>query len=65
VARLRASVDDDWVAIEAPIGSHDGAAVRAAIIGLARDGLVELDGAMTGLGAETDRSRWLVRLPLA
>ena len=65
VARLQASVDDDWVAIEAPIGSHDGAAVRAAIIGLARDGLVELDGAMTGLGAETDRSRWLVRLPLA
>lgn len=65
VARLRASVADDWVAIEAPIGSHDAAAVRAAIIGLARDGLVELDHAMTGAGADADRSRWLVRLPLA
>ena len=65
VARLRASVADDWVAIEAPIGSHDAAAVRTAMIGLARDGLVELDGARTGAGADTDRSRWLVRLPLA
>jgi A/G-specific adenine glycosylase len=65
VARLRASVGDDWVAIDAPIGSHDAPAVRAAIIGLARDGLVELDAAMTGVGADADRSRWLVRLPLA
>jgi hypothetical protein len=65
VNRLRASAADGWVVIEAPIGSHDDAAVRAALAGLARDGLVELDVALTVGGADSARSRWLARLPLA
>ena len=63
VNRLRASEADDWIVIEAPIGSHDERAVRAALTGLARDGLVELEVATEV--ADTDRSRWVVRLPLA
>jgi len=40
--RLRAVDGDAFVAIEAPIGVHDRAAVDHAVDGLARDGLIEL-----------------------
>ncbi len=40
--RLRAVDGDAFVAIEAPIGVHDRAAVDRAVDGLARDGLIEL-----------------------
>jgi A/G-specific adenine glycosylase len=40
--RLRAADGDAFVEIEAPIGSHDRAAVDRALDGLARDGLIEL-----------------------
>ena len=40
--RLRAADGDPFVAVEAPIGVHDRAAVDRALDGLARDGLVEL-----------------------
>ena len=45
VDRLRAVEDGTWAAVEAPIGSHDAAAVSDALLALARDGLVEIDGA--------------------
>jgi A/G-specific adenine glycosylase len=41
--RLRAAEGAAWTSIEGPIGSHDLAAVAAALAALARDGLVELD----------------------
>ena len=53
VDRLRASAGEDWTIIEGPIGVHDHAAVVAALEGLARDGMIELDGASTGPGEPT------------
>lgn len=44
VDQLRTGGDDGWNVIDAPIGGHDRLAVAAALEGLARDGLVELDG---------------------
>ena len=41
--RLREVAGDGWLVIDAPIGTHDRAAVGAALDGLARDGLIELD----------------------
>jgi A/G-specific adenine glycosylase len=41
VARLRDAPAGSWVAVEGPIGQHDPAAVRAAISGLERDGVLE------------------------
>jgi A/G-specific adenine glycosylase len=43
VDRLRGAEGHDWMLIEGPIGVHDPAAVVAALEGLARDGVVELD----------------------
>jgi A/G-specific adenine glycosylase len=43
VDRLRGAAGADWSTVDAPIGDHDAAAVRSALGGLARDGLVELD----------------------
>jgi ABC-type uncharacterized transport system YnjBCD ATPase subunit len=40
---LRAVAGDGWLVIDAPIGAHDRQAVAAALEGLARDGLIELD----------------------
>jgi A/G-specific adenine glycosylase len=40
--RLRAAPDGTWVAMDAAIGTHPPDAVRAAVRGLAADGLVEL-----------------------
>lgn len=42
LARAREADDGDWTAYEAPIGSHDPAAVREALAGLADDGLLEV-----------------------
>ncbi len=44
VRRLTEAPDGQWVAIEAPIGGHDEAAVADAMRALAADGLVEIDG---------------------
>jgi A/G-specific adenine glycosylase len=41
VARLRQAPVGRWVAVEGSIGQHDEAAVRAAIQGLERDGVLE------------------------
>ena len=46
--RLRATPDDGWLVLDAPIGSHDRAAVAGAARALAREGLLELDGIGTG-----------------
>jgi hypothetical protein len=61
VDRLRLAEDDGWTVIEGPIGSHDPAAVASALERLARDGVVEIDGAPQGQGEGTQR----VRLPIA
>jgi len=42
--RLRDANDGAWVDFTGPIGSHRPAAVRAAVISLSLDGLLELDG---------------------
>ncbi|HEY7132041.1 MAG TPA: hypothetical protein VH440_07300, partial [Candidatus Limnocylindrales bacterium] len=47
VDRLRALPDDAWTTIDAPIGEHDAVAVERALLALARDGLVELEGGAT------------------
>ncbi len=41
--RLRDVVDRTWVAFDEPIGAHPSAAVRAAVLGLGSEGLVELE----------------------
>lgn len=48
MARLREAPDGAWVVLDAPIGSHDEAAVRAAAAALASEGLAEAspDGAL-------------------
>jgi A/G-specific adenine glycosylase len=55
VDRLRAAAGDGWTVIEAPLGSHDAAAVRAALDALAGEGLIELD--RTGPALATPRAR--------
>lgn len=50
VDRLRASGPGEWQVVEAPIGSHGAIAVAGALDGLARDGLIELDGTGPGRG---------------
>jgi A/G-specific adenine glycosylase len=40
--RLRDVRDGEWAVFAEPMGQHDRAAVAAALVGLARDGLVEL-----------------------
>jgi A/G-specific adenine glycosylase len=42
--RLRAVPGDGWVIVEAPIGTHDRAAVDRALVALSADGLIEVDG---------------------
>jgi A/G-specific adenine glycosylase len=44
MTRLRAEPEPGWAAIHAPLGSHGAGAIDAALAGLARDGLIELDG---------------------
>jgi A/G-specific adenine glycosylase len=58
IDRLRTAPGDGWAIIDGPFGTHDGAAVAAALEALAREGLVELDGA-----AQTGGRR--ARLPVA
>jgi A/G-specific adenine glycosylase len=65
VDRLRSATLDDWVVIEAPIGGHDRAAIGAALVGLARDGLVELGDTRTDADAPSHPSSWVARLPLS
>ena len=48
VDRLRDMPDRAWLDVRGPIGSHDGAAVAAALRALAREGLVELEGGDAG-----------------
>jgi A/G-specific adenine glycosylase len=50
VDRLRASGPGEWQVVEAPIGSHGAIEVAGALDGLARDGLIELDGTGPGGG---------------
>ena len=63
VDRLRAANHEDWVAIQAPIGSHDVAAVDAALRALAREGLVELRASDGGTEPRRPKTR-LARLAL-
>jgi hypothetical protein len=58
VDQLRATAGDDWSLVEAPIGSHDDAAVHAALDVLASEGLVEVD-------RTSQPGRLLARLPVA
>jgi adenine-specific DNA glycosylase len=51
VDRLRSAAGTTWSTVEAPIGGHGTAAVRAALAALARDGVVELDA------TDPDRAR--------
>lgn len=44
VDRLRAAEPGTWLEVGDPIGGHGEAAVSAALDGLAREGLIELDG---------------------
>jgi hypothetical protein len=65
VDRLRAAEGDRWTVIGGPIGSHDPAAVTAALKSLAHDGLVELDNAGLDLPAGTKATGVRVRLSLS
>jgi A/G-specific adenine glycosylase len=65
VDRLRAAEGDRWTVIDGPIGSHDPAAVTAALESLARDGLVELDDTGLDLPAGTKATAVRVRLSLS
>jgi A/G-specific adenine glycosylase len=64
VDRLREAEGDAWTSIEGPIGSHDQVAVAAAMQGLVRDGIVELDGAPIG-HADEPGVAWRARLPMS
>ena len=44
MARLSATPDDAWVAVEAPLGSHGSRSIREALEELRSEGLVETDG---------------------
>jgi A/G-specific adenine glycosylase len=57
--RLRAAPDGQWVALDAAIGTHDPARVRAAADAMAADGVLELRG------AHDHDDRLHARLPLA
>jgi A/G-specific adenine glycosylase len=57
--RLRAAPDGEWVALDAAIGTHDPARVRAAADAMAADGVLELRG------AHDHDDRLHARLPLA
>ena len=65
VDRLRAAEGDRWTVIGGPIGSHNPAAVTAALKSLAHDGLVELDNAGLDLPAGTKATGVRVRLSLS
>jgi A/G-specific adenine glycosylase len=41
--RLRAADGATWTIVDEPIGGHDAAAVRSALVALARDGVIEID----------------------
>jgi A/G-specific adenine glycosylase len=43
--RLRAAEDGTWVAFPGEVGTHDGAAVEAALVALAHEGMIELHSA--------------------
>jgi A/G-specific adenine glycosylase len=43
--RLRAAEDGTWVAFRSGVGTHDGAAVEAALVALAHEGMIELQTA--------------------
>jgi hypothetical protein len=43
VDRLRSADGPAWSRVDGPIGDHDLTAVRAALVALARDGVIELD----------------------
>jgi A/G-specific adenine glycosylase len=58
VDRLRNATGAAWTRFDGPIGSHDPDAVVTALEGLAREGLVELDGAASSRGRRA-------RLPVA
>jgi A/G-specific adenine glycosylase len=51
VDRLRSAAGTTWSTVEAPIGDHGTAEIRAALAALARDGVVELDA------TDPDRAR--------
>jgi hypothetical protein len=57
--RLRSAPNGEWVALDAEIGSHDQARVRAAAAAMAADGVLEL-GPVDGA-----RAKLTARLPLA
>ncbi len=57
--RLRAAPDGEWVALDAAIGTHDSAGVRAAADAMAADGVLELRS------GHNDEDRLHARLPLA
>jgi len=40
--KLRAAADDAWIAVPEGVGTHDRAAVEAALVALAREGMIEL-----------------------
>jgi hypothetical protein len=46
---LREAPHGEWVALDESIGEHDAGAVERAARGLARDGLLELDGREPGV----------------
>jgi A/G-specific adenine glycosylase len=55
--RLRLAPDGAWVRLDAPIGTHDAAAVRSAAKAMATDGVIELHA--------TEVASLSARLPLA
>jgi A/G-specific adenine glycosylase len=57
--RLRGAQDGEWVTLDAAIGAHDPARVRAAAIAMAADGVLELEP------ADESDARVRARLPLA
>jgi len=63
VDRLRSAPDGAWVAIEAPIGEHDRAAVDRALESLARDGVVQIRAQAADRAVAADGTR-MARLPI-
>jgi A/G-specific adenine glycosylase len=45
IERLRGLLEGEWTSIEAPLGAHEEAAIEAALVDLAREGLLERDAA--------------------
>ncbi len=56
LARLREARANGWVVFDAPIGTHDLAAVRAALADLEAEGFIDLESAAAG-GADRARLR--------